>query len=184
MEIEYRLRTPRTALELIDQRHAEELFQFMSNPEISKDMSWSAHKSLEETKSFIQKVKEAFNDGKSVTWVILFENRIAGIFSLIAIKRRHRSLTYDNGELAYWLGEEFRGRGLMTEIGKEVIRFAFEDLNLNKLLVGHHLENEGSKGLIERLGFKKHYVDHRAFKKNGTWIDTVQYQLFNENYNN
>jgi RimJ/RimL family protein N-acetyltransferase len=50
-------------------------------------------------------------------------------------------------------------------------------LGLNRLVVGHHLENIASQKLIERLEFRPIGIEHQAFMKDGRWIDTKIYEL-------
>lgn len=159
------------------------LWPYVSNPEISRDMSWDVHHSIEETQAFIDTTLKNMEDGRTITWCVFYEEKFCGIFSLIAIIRKHRSLTYDRAELAYWIGPEFQRKGIMTECGERVLDFAFNELKLNKLLVGHHLVNAGSEGLIRRLGFKFLYQEEEVFKKNGEWITCKFYELNHKDHN-
>ena len=70
----------------------------------------------------------------------------------------------------------------MTETGHAVIQFAFSKLGLNRLIVGHHLENIASKKLIDRLGFKLIGTEHQAFMKNDRWIDIQMYELLAKDF--
>jgi [ribosomal protein S5]-alanine N-acetyltransferase len=176
------LKTNRVELKPALVSDAKELFPYLSNPEIPKLMSWDAHTSLEQSILFCKNIEEQRAAGTSINWVIRKENKVCGLFGLIAIKRTHRSLIYDKAELAYWCAPEFQGQGIMKESGKAVIDFCFKNLKLNKLTVSHHCDNQASKGLILALGFQFHYHEKRAFKKHGEWIDCDFYQLFNPNY--
>ena len=70
----------------------------------------------------------------------------------------------------------------MTEAGKKVIDFAFHDLKLNKLVVGHHINNRGSENLISRLGFKFLYTETDVFMKNDIWITCKFYEFNSKDY--
>lgn len=180
----YNLKTERLFLRPIEKGDAEMLWPYLSNAEISKDMSWDAHKDISETQSFIDSTIENMKQGKNITWCIFYEKKFCGIFSLIAILKRHRALIYDRAELAYWLGSEFRSKGIMTEAGKKIIDFAFNELQLHKLVVGHHINNRGSENLITRLGFIYLYTEEDVFKKNGEWITCKFYELKSTDYLN
>ncbi len=156
---------------------AEALFPHLSNPEISKDMAWTPHGSIAETLLFLESVQRSRESGSARHWTIRHEGEAVGLFSLIDIRRQHRAITYDRAELAYWLAPEFQRRGIMSEAGIEVIRFAFEDLGLENLVVAHHVGNAASEGLIKRLGFVYSHREDRAFRKAGSWIDCLHYRL-------
>jgi RimJ/RimL family protein N-acetyltransferase len=177
-----KLSTSRLSLTPATEHDAESLFPFVSDPDISEWMSWEAHTSVEQTRNFCRSLVQNHNSQSSLNWVIRFNGEVCGLFGLIAIKRGHRSLIYDKAELAYWCGKPFQGKGIMKEAGFAVLDFAFNQLNLNKLTVGHYCGNEASKGLINSLGFNFHYHEKRAFKKKEKWIDCDFYELFNPNY--
>jgi ribosomal-protein-alanine N-acetyltransferase len=171
------LKTERLSLKVLERSDAEILWPYVSNPEISKDMSWQSHKDFSETQEFVDTSLISMEEGKTITWCVFIGNSFCGIFSLISILKKHRSLTYNRAELAYWLGPEFQGMGIMTEAGKKIIDFAFQNLKLNKLVVGHHLDNKSSEKLILRLGFKLLYIEQEVFMKNDKWITCKFYEL-------
>jgi ribosomal-protein-alanine N-acetyltransferase len=177
MSINYDLKTDRLLLRPLRVADAAVVWPHLANKEISKDMSWEAHKDIAETVAFLQRVEEEFEKRKSITWGIFQNGMFCGIFSVISILRSHRSLVYDRAELAYWLGPEFQGKGIMTEAGLKIIDFAFHELKLHKIVVGHHVENKASEKLIIRLGFEFRYDEIEAFKKNDKWVNCKFYEL-------
>jgi RimJ/RimL family protein N-acetyltransferase len=176
------LTTERLELRPIAIGDEQMLWPYVSDPNISQEMSWEAHKDISETKSFIESSIKSMEAGKSITWCIFLEKKFCGIFSLIAILRKHRALTYNRAELAYWLGGDFQKRGIMTEAGMKIIDFAFKDLKLHKLVVGHHINNLDSEKLIKRLGFDHMYTEEEVFMKNGNWVTCKFYELNSKNY--
>jgi RimJ/RimL family protein N-acetyltransferase len=176
------LTTERLTLRPLAQTDAEMLWPHVSDPEISRDMSWQPHQQLSETQAFIDGVLKSMEQGKSITWCIFLDGEFCGLFSLIAIMRKHRALTYNKAELAYWAAKTFQGKGIMTEAGTKVIDFAFTQLGLNKLVVAHHDNNKNSEALILRLGFHYLYTEEESFMKNGSWITVRFYELKAKDY--
>jgi [ribosomal protein S5]-alanine N-acetyltransferase len=181
-ELDYNISTDRFELKLLSLDDSTGIWPYVSDPEISKLMSWDAHSNISETENFIRGVEENFKKGKAISWGIHFNNEIIGVFSIISILRSHRSLTFDKAELAYWLGPDYQGNGIMTEVGEQVLNFGFTQLHLNKIYVGHHNGNRGSKGLIERLKFKHTHIEKEAFRKDGEWIDVSYYSMLKKEY--
>lgn len=63
-------------------------------------------------------------------------------------------------ELVYFLHPSETGKGYASEIGRRAIKFAFEDLQFEKLAAFAMKENKASCGLLEKLGFRYvKYVD-------------------------
>lgn len=59
--------------------------------------------------------------------------------------------------MGFAFGRRFWGQGYATEACRELIRYAFCDLHLLRLLGGANIRNERSIRLHERLGYKLHY---------------------------
>lgn len=176
------LSTPRLRLVPLTMRDLEAVWPSVSDPAISERMSWEPHQTKDETRAFIERIEKDRADGKGVTWSMRCEDGFCGIFSIIAILRSHRALRYDRGELAYWCARAFEGKGFMQEAGRRVIEFAFNKADLNRLVVAHHVDNDRSRKLIERLGFKPIGIEHEAFMKHGRWIDTKIYELLKRDF--
>ncbi|MBE7681016.1 GNAT family N-acetyltransferase [Paenibacillus sp. P13VS] len=56
-------------------------------------------------------------------------------------------------EFGVHLTRDHWGKGYALEAGKAVIRYAFEQLDVDALFAGHHPENGVSKRLLQKLGF-------------------------------
>jgi [ribosomal protein S5]-alanine N-acetyltransferase len=182
--IDWTIKTERLLLRPLKVDDLETIWPYVSNPEIPKFMSWDAHKDKAETQKFLERIQKDMTDGKSILWAIFLKEKFCGIISLIAILRKHRSLTYDKAELAYWLALEYQKRGIMTEAGKAVIAFAFKQLGFHRLTVSHIPENNASENLIKRWDFRYIGEEREAFMKNGKWYNHKLYELLVSDHKN
>jgi ribosomal-protein-alanine N-acetyltransferase len=57
-------------------------------------------------------------------------------------------------ELGVHLRPEFWRRGLAEEAARAIIDFGFSELGASTLFAGHHPENENSRRLLTKLGFR------------------------------
>ena len=64
-------------------------------------------------------------------------------------------------EIGWRLGKAFWGNGYATEASHEVLKFAFQSLNLKEVVSFTTLENNRSRAVMDRLGFRN---THRNFK--------------------
>lgn len=62
------------------------------------------------------------------------------------------------GEVGYWIGEPYWGKGLIPEAVNEILRYAFEELCLVKMWCGYFDGNLKSKRVQEKCGFKYRYT--------------------------
>lgn len=176
------IRTDRLFLRPIEVSDVDLLWADISDPEIAKLMAWHAHSDRAQTREFINSEVERYRSERGITWVILMEGSFCGIISIIAVTRTHRALTFDRGELAYWIGRRFQHRGIATEAGQAVIRHGFERLGLHKLVVSHHSGNMSSQALIDRLGFRYIGTQKAEFCKDGVWYDHWLYEMLSSEW--
>jgi len=80
-----------------------------------------------------------------------------------------------SGELGYWLGEPFWGKGIATQALQLICIHAFEELGLERVYAGVFDYNKGSAKVLEKNGFQKEGVMRRAVFKNGEFCDEVIY---------
>lgn len=153
------IETQRLFLRRWTEADAEDLFKYASDVDVGPIAGWPPHQSVEESLSVIQHVFNA----KEVYALCLKEDGKA--IGAIELKLNgHSDLTKcdDECELGYWLGKAFWGQGLMPEAVKEVLRYAFENLGMQKVWCGYYEGNNKSKRVQEKCGFvflRKENVD-------------------------
>ena len=176
------LTTKHLILRPLELGDVEMLWPDISDVMISREMAWQAHTDKEETRKFLEAEVSRYESNRGVTWAILKDHAFCGIVSLIGLLRTHRALTYDKGELGYWMGRRFQRQGLMTEACAAVMQFAFKELELHKLTVSHFAGNAASENLIKRLGFR--YIGEQIdeFRKDGVWHTHKLYELLAQDY--
>ncbi len=79
--------------------------------------------------------------------------------------------------LGYWMGRRHAGRGHMTEAVRGAVRFAFSDLALHRVEAACLPNNEPSRRLLERVGFKHEGLARAYLKINGNWADHLLYAV-------
>ena len=82
----------------------------------------------------------------------------------------HRS-----GELGYWIGEAYWGKGIATAAVKLLTKYGFEDLDLIRLYAGVFSFNDGSKKVLEKVGYELEAISKNAVFKSGVICDEYRY---------
>ncbi|MDR1590641.1 MAG: GNAT family N-acetyltransferase [Puniceicoccales bacterium] len=82
---------------------------------------------------------------------------------------------HEKAELHYWFGKEYWGQGYGTETARRIVRYAFEDLKLNRLEVNHMIRNIRSQRVIEKCGFKFEGMLRAYVKRFGQFEDVKFY---------
>jgi RimJ/RimL family protein N-acetyltransferase len=76
-------------------------------------------------------------------------------------------------EMGFHLMKNKWGKGYAFEAAQRVADFAFNTLKAERIMAGHHPQNENSKKILERLGFK--FVEYVFFKPTG--LNHLAYEL-------
>jgi UDP-4-amino-4,6-dideoxy-N-acetyl-beta-L-altrosamine N-acetyltransferase len=112
---------------------------------------------------------DARGDRHEFVIVALETNRVVGTIGLSHIDRRHRRAEY--GVL---LGEpEARGKGYAADASRLLLRYAFEDLRLQRVFLHVFADNAPALRLYERLGFKTEGCLRQHLVKDGRPRDVL-----------
>ncbi|MDO5021836.1 MAG: GNAT family N-acetyltransferase [Eubacteriales bacterium] len=148
-----KLYTPRLTLREWDMSDLEDFFEYASVKGVGEMAGWSAHKNTEET----QEILNSFIEQKK-TFAIVYNNKVIGSIGVekydeeILPEFHHKK----GREIGYVLSKDYWGQGLMPEAVKEVIRWLFENKELDFIVCGHFDENIQSQKVQEKCGFT-HY---------------------------
>ena len=154
------LETERLILRPFRETDLEDFYAYASVEGVGEMAGWPHHTSMETTR----RVLDSFIRGRNIFAVVWKETgRVIGSLGL------HESWTAEKPEyrglrcvdVGYVLAKAFWGRGLMPEAVKRVIRYGFEECCLDALTVCHFEENDRSRRVIEKCGFR--YVDDNVW---------------------
>jgi ribosomal-protein-alanine N-acetyltransferase len=99
---------------------------------------------------------------------------LLGAISL-AIDRPHA-----RAELGYWIGLPFRNQGYATEAAQAVLRFGFEELELNRIFAVHMVRNAASGRVMQKCGMRREARLRQHINKWGTFEDLDIYGILAE----
>ena len=104
------------------------------------------------------------------------QRRLIGCLGFDGVLRGHRA------ELGYLIGREYRGRGIITRAIAVACGFAFKTWDLVKVTAQVFEFNHASVKVLESNGFQKEGVLRNHAKKNGNFIDSIQFGLLKEEF--
>jgi RimJ/RimL family protein N-acetyltransferase len=81
-------------------------------------------------------------------------------------------------DVGYWLAPEGRGRGAMTRALQLLVRYAFDELGVERLELYTLLENDASQRVAERAGFTRAGISAGHIEsRDGSRYDAVVFRL-------
>lgn len=104
--------------------------------------------------------------------------KVIGTISLSAVERG----VFQNGRLGYSVDAGYERRGVMTSSLREVMRFAFKELNLHRLEANLMPRNIASRRVMEKCGFTKVGFSPKMVMINGVWEDHDMYMMLVDDF--
>lgn len=172
------LETNRLILRLWQESDLEDLYEYAKEDGVGENAGWPKHKSIEESKQILN----MFMNEKDVYAILYKENN--NVIGSVGLHDRNR-LDYPDKiqkEIGYVLSKSYWGQGLMSEAVNEVIKYCFNDLNLDILWCGHFDFNERSKRVVEKSGFKFYKNEKYEAKLLNKTFNSLLYILTKEDY--
>jgi ribosomal-protein-serine acetyltransferase len=157
---------------------AEEVYRLVeaNRDRLESWMPWTeSTRSPADVRDFIERSLRSEHDLEANgIWV---DGRAAGTIGLRV------NLLQNNGELGYWIGEEFEGRGLITRACRLFIDHAFGELGLHRISLHAGVGNQRSRAVAERLGFREEGVIRDGDRVGGgRYVDLVAYGLLEDEW--
>ena len=84
--------------------------------------------------------------------------------------------------LGYWTGQVHARQGHMTEALVAALNFSFDDLALHRLEAACLPNNDASRGLLVKMGFREEGYAKRYLRINGQWRDHVLFAMLCEDW--
>jgi [ribosomal protein S5]-alanine N-acetyltransferase len=82
-----------------------------------------------------------------------------------------------SASVGYWIGAAFARQGYMTKAVRALIPFVFETLALHRLEAACIPDNEPSRRLLVKLGFREEGRARLYLQINGEWRDHILFSL-------
>lgn len=149
------LHTDRLILRSWEEKDAEDLYKYASHPEVGPIAGWPVHTSVENSREVIRDVLSAPD---TYAMVLKETGHPVGSIGLMVGEASNLRVPDNEGEIGYWIGVPYWGQGLVPEAVREIMRYGFEDKQLDKIWCGFFEGNIKSKRVQEKCGFHFHHT--------------------------
>ena len=172
------LTTDRLTLRPWRESDLPDFYEYASVDGVGQMAGWNPHRNVEESRmilgSFIKHKK---------TFALEYNGKVIGSLGIEEYsEENYPELDALQGrEIGYVLSKAYWGQGLMPEAVRVVIDWLFREMQLDFILCGHFVQNNQSRRVIEKCGFR--YVKTVPFETRlGTVETALDYILWRNAY--
>ena len=160
---------------------AKSMFNNYCNDErVTKFLTWTPHKNIETTEALLNNWVESYNSPNIYMWAITVKgsNEVIGSIACVNVNTRNSSCS-----IGYCLAHDFWGRGYMTEALKDVIKYLFMKVNVNRITAYHDVKNSASGRVMAKSGMiREGILRQGAVNNRGEFINIVLYAILKDDY--
>jgi ribosomal-protein-alanine N-acetyltransferase len=145
------LETARLKLRRLSMHDAGDIFEYASDPDVSKYVLWEHHRTIADSKSYLKHVLFLYEKGIPASWGIVLkdDNKLIGTGGY-----QWWSVTDSKAEVGYVISKSYWNKGYMTEALEEILRFGFEQMELERIEAKCFIQNPASVRVMEKCGMK------------------------------
>jgi len=157
------------------------LFAYQSRPDVTRWLEWDARTEEQVRAALARKIAAVavVDEGDFLALAITKKDtgELVGDVILAFASAEHRA-----GEIGYIVHPDHQGLGYSTEACREVLRIAFDDLGLHRVIGRLEPRNVASARVLEKLGMRREalFVDNEMIK--GEWQSEAVYAILDREW--
>lgn len=151
---------------------AKNLAELANNKNIAQFMAdvFPHPYSLENAKTFIA---FATSNPNSKIFAIIVDGKPVGSIGL----HLQTDILRKNAEIGYWLGEQYWGKGIITQAVPQMIDYGFNNMDIIRIFARIFETNKASQKVVEKCGFILEGKYEKTIFKNNEFIDELIYAV-------
>ncbi|MCI1959938.1 MAG: GNAT family N-acetyltransferase [Clostridia bacterium] len=174
------LKTERLILRPIMISDANDIFEYSKDPDVGPNAGWKPHENIEET---INIMEDIFVGQDEIFGIVL--KNTGKMIGSIGFMKDPKRLNTKARMLGYSLSKKYWGHGFMTEAAKEILKFGFENLNIEIISAYCYPHNTRLKKVLNKCGFEYEGKLRKCeILYNGETFDNECYSILKSGFKN
>jgi ribosomal-protein-alanine N-acetyltransferase len=176
------LETERLILRRFRMDDAPDMFEYASDPDVTRFLVIETHKSIDETRAFLEMVLSRPADSHIMAFGIVLKEsgKLVGHCAIFSVDARgSRS---GRAEVGYAVNPAYRGPGIAPEALRAVIDLGFGRLGLNRIAALAMLDNPASTRVMEKAGMRYEGILREYMLIKGRHHDLMSYSIVRKDW--
>ena len=174
------LETDRLILRKVTPEDASSLLTYLSNKEVTMHMGLEPFKSIDDALDEISWYQSILEKKTGIRWGITLKDqeKVIGSCGFLNLTSRHY-----RSEIGIELSKEYWGKGIASEAFEAVIKYGFEQMDLQRIEALIEPRNVPSQKLTEKQGFVREGLLRNYEFTCGKFDDLYMYSLLKQDLN-
>lgn len=145
------IETERLVLRRMRADDAEDMYEYASDPEVTRYLTWFPHPDSRYTRDYLEYLGTRYRVGDFFDWAITLKGsgKMIGTCGFTSF-----DYTNDSAEMGYVLNPKYRGQGIVPEALRALLDFGFSKLALHRAEARFIEGNEASRRVMEKVGMR------------------------------
>ena len=161
------LHTDRLVLRRLLKSDYLDMFEYSSDPAVTKYLLWDIHPDARYTKRYLAYLQTRYHAGEFYDWALVEkkQNKMIGTCGFTSFDFENNS-----AEVGYVLNPRYWHNGLAPEALFEVMKFGFTLLGLHRIEAKYIVGNDNSRRVMEKLGMRFEGVTRESMFVKGRYV--------------
>lgn len=173
------LESERLIMRKMTEADAYDMWIYSSDPDLLAHLPLGLTETVEESRKAIVGFMEMYQGRRVAPWGIT--NKADGKHIGICGYESWNPVT-DRAEIGFLIAREYWRQGLASEAARRVMRFGFENMQLNRVEARTKTENEPSKQLLLKLGMRYEGLMREHSHWKGSYQDLELYAMLKREF--
>lgn len=153
---------------------------YRNDPKVARYQSWDSYDE-QDARTFIREMESAQPGVPDEWFQFAIESKEMGLLIGDCALQVDGQESY-RAEIGFTLAREHQGKGFASEAVSRLLDYAFEALELHRVVAITDCRNEPSWALLERVGLRRegHFLQNVWFK--GEWSDEYLYAVLKDEW--
>lgn len=167
------LETEHLKLRKINIGDVQAIHEYASDAEVTSRTTWDVHRSVEDTRQYVNNLLQRQQLGLSAIWAITEKGGTGRLIGECGF----RAIAAENGraEIVFVLGRNYWGKGYMSEATHAVLKYAYGTLGLNRVEALVDGDDLATMRVLKRNEMRLEGTMRQAVRVRGAYRDAKLY---------
>ena len=173
------LETNRFILRQMEKKDAQNVFDYFSKDEVTKYYDLDSFTELNQADEIINRWNERFKKNDGIRWGIESrrDNKLIGSCGYHSWEKEHYK-----AEIGFEVHPNYWRQGVMSEVLAIILKYGFDNMELNRIEAYYDPENIASKSCLEKAGFIYEGLLRKAAFEKGVFCDAAVCSILKEEF--